>query len=540
MASITSILLKKTFGMTGATFLSRILGLVRVRLEAAVLGGGEIASGWFFAFALPNLLRRLFGEGVLTSAIIPMVAKDDIAGGSSLVKKNVGLILTYLALLLSGIVIFISLLALAGLLLTNYTTWELAYFRTPRMQLVLKLIPFLMPYGFFICQVGVLCGILNYIKIFLLPTLSYISLNIFLIAGLTYIYFIKDASTSVQGFLPILSILVVLSGVGQFIFLLYLLKRNNYLPIFSLKGEKCKEVFQDLWRKALPGMIGAGCIQISFLVDRTCASFLGPQAIPALTYVDRIIDLPIGLFAVAMGTVMLAGFSKLAAQKEYQQMSLDLTYALRHVAFLCVPMGVGIIFFYEAILYILCVGGNYTLNDLEATRMVAIFYGFGIPFYCSLKVLLPAFYSRQDMVTPCKVSIFMVIANIVLNFCLMPFLAQGGIALATVITAILQNLILFWLLKRSVLQIPVKPILVSFIRAFVLSFIAAFLVVTIAKYLGNSTFIAKYIDSSSHLTLFIYLLLSGPAFVICYLLFMRLAKSPEVGELFAILRKKKA
>ena len=150
MASIKSILLKKTFGVTGATFLSRILGLVRVRLEAAVLGGGEIASGWFFAFALPNLLRRLLGEGALTSAIIPMVGKDDISGGANLVKRNVGVILAYLSLLLCAIILFISLLSLGGLLLTNYTTWELTPLRTLRMQIVLKLTPLLMPYGFFI------------------------------------------------------------------------------------------------------------------------------------------------------------------------------------------------------------------------------------------------------------------------------------------------------------------------------------------------------------------------------------------------------
>lgn len=540
MASIKTILLKKTFSMTGATFLSRILGLVRVRLESAVLGGGEIASGWFFAFALPNLLRRLFGEGVLTSVIIPMVAKDDIEGGSKLVKKNVGLILTYLALLLSLIVILVIALAAIGLLLTNYTSLQLEYFRTPRMQLVLKLIPLLMPYGLFICQVGVLCGILNYIKIFLLPTLSYISLNVFLIGGLSYIYFFKATNISVQRYLPILAILVVLSSIGQFIYLLYLLKKNGFLPIFSFKGENCKAIFQDLWRKALPGMIGAGCVQISFLVDRTCASFLGPQAIPALTYVDRIIDLPIGLFAVAMGTVMLPGFSKLAAQKDFEQMAKDLTYALRHVAFLCVPMGIGVIFFYESVLYILCVGGNYTLNDLEATRLVAIFYGLGIPFYCTLKILLPAYYSRQDMVTPCKVSVLMVVVNIVLNLSLMQFLAQGGIALATVVTALLQNIILLLLLKRRILNISINEVIPSYIKAFIFSFISGFIVVYFVKYLGNYPLIGKYIDTSSRITQIIYLGIAGPLFVICYLALMKLFKSPEVGELFAVLRKKKA
>lgn len=540
MASIKSILLKKTFGVTGATFLSRILGLVRVRLEAAVLGGGEIASGWFFAFALPNLLRRLLGEGALTSAIIPMVGKDDISGGANLVKRNVGVILAYLSLLLCAIILFISLLSLGGLLLTNYTTWELTPLRTLRMQIVLKLTPLLMPYGFFICQIGVFCGILNYIKIFLLPALSYISLNIFLIGGLTYIYFDKAAFVDVQGYLPLLAGLVVLSGVGQFIFLLFLLKKNGYLPVFSFKGENRKEVCRELFNKALPGMIGAGCIQISFLVDRSCASILGPQAIPALTYVDRIIDLPIGLFAVAMGSVMLAGFSKSAAQKQYDEMAQDLTYALRHVAFLCVPMGVGIVFFYESILYVLCVGGNYTLNDLEATRLVAIFYGLGIPFYCTLKVLLPAFYSRQDMMTPCKVSIAMVLVNIVLNLSLMPFLAQGGIALATVVTAILQNVILFLLLKRSVLHIPLKPVLLSLVKAFVLSFIAAFIVVYLAKLLLSCNFVTSQINMLSKLSQLVYLFIAGPVFVIFYLGLMKMAKAQEVRELFAILSKKKA
>ncbi len=441
-------ILKSSIGVACATLLSRLLGLVRVMFEAMTLGGGAAASAWQLAFMAPNLFRRLLGEGALGTAMIPMIAHTEARRGMGQVRKDLAVILTALTVLLSLITVTVS--AAAALMLPHVTAVH--------NRMALRLLPFLMPYAIPICLVGVICAILNSRKVFFLPALSALLLNVFLIAGLSVRLWQHDGP--LYPFLKLLSLLVLVSGSLQLALMIWLLFRRGVFPDFRELRRRCwsnhRRVLGELYRLVLPGFIGGAALQVSFLADRILASYLGPQAVPALSYTDRIIDLPIGIFALSLGSVLMANMSNAAAHEDLESLGEDLAFGLRQVYFVCVPMAVFVMVFREPVIRILFLHGNFTTSDLSETCQAALFYGAGIPAFCSQKVILPAFYARKKMLTPLRVSLLCIFVNLILNLILMWPLRQGGIALATVVSAFLNNTLLLRTLRRE--DVPFKPL----------------------------------------------------------------------------------
>ena len=337
------------------------------------------------------------------------------------------------------------------------------------MQLVLAILPLLMPYAFFICLVGVVGAVLNTRKEFVLPALGALLLNFFLIGGLGWGYYRAIPPAGLPQFLNVLSLLVLGSGALQLVLMLLLLWYPGRFP--SLKRESFRDcaILKQLWKLVLPGMIGGAALQISFLVDRMLAIWLGPQAVPALNNVDRIVDLPIGIFALALGSVLMANMAQAAARGSREELAEDLVFSLRHVYFVCIPMAVLVMLFWQPLIRMLCLGGNYTESDLEATRYVAIFYGAGIPSFCVLKVVLPVYYARKMMKIPLYSSLVSIACNIILNLCLMWTLKQGGIALSTVLASMLNNTILITLLHREGFNLQGRLMLLTGLRSLLLA-----------------------------------------------------------------------
>ena len=523
-------LLKSSVGVALATLASRILGLLRVRLEAMVLGGGEMASSWFLAFAIPNLLRRILGEGALGNALMPIVSEIDVKEGRERVKQELGTVFFVLGLLLAAIV---TLAAVIALLLGNLECFQnISFFATPRMRFMLKLLPLLMPYGFFMCLVGVAGCVLNYCKEFVLPALGALLLNIFLISGLAaaYYFHVKDIAEVIN----ILAYLVLVSGFVQLIFMFLLLRKNHSFPIFknsitfkSFKSETVKKLFSI----AFPGMIGGVALQVSFLIDRMLAISLGAQAVPALTYVDRLIDLPTGIFAVSLGSVLMSSMSRSAANGDMESFANDLEFSIRHVFFFCVPMAVGVIFFYNLLMSVLCLGGRYTVNDLYAAEMVAFFYGAGIPVFCLVKVLVPAFNSRKKMKTTLYASLCAIVLNIILNLILMHPMKQAGIALATLVSSTVNCAILLVLLRREKLFCSFGKSIAVFLRSSAISVLSYWLVTTIVPQ-------TKYITPDWNKATML-LCVCGVLFSGFYFGLSAVVKAPEIKEVVSIFRRRK-
>ena len=456
-------ILRGSFGSAAATLLARILGLVRVQLEAGILGGGALATIWQTAFMVPNLFRRLFGEGALSQALIPILSHTEAEKGLAEVRKQLAVVLSGLTALLIVLTILVSA---GGLAIGNFCPVP-GYVKS-----AMSILPMLMPYAIFICLVGVMTAVVNTRKVFFLASLNALILNVVMIALLCLAGKFSYGSNSKLIYILIGGVLI--SGVLQMLLLMWLLKRYGVFPVFQKSSTPAKNIFGELWTLALPGLIGGGATQISFLIDRSIALKLGDYAVPALNYTERLVYLPVGIVAVALGSVLMAQMSRAAANKNYDEMMDDMTAGLRYVCFLCIPAAVFMIAYREPLIKLLFMRGRFTEVDAANTADALFYYAMGIPLFCSLKVILPGFYARKDMKTPLKISLVCIFLNIPLSIALMYPLKQGGIALATVIAQLVNNVLLVYFLRREKFSPDLEQLSIAFIRSIFFALLAAF------------------------------------------------------------------
>ncbi|MEG1979127.1 MAG: murein biosynthesis integral membrane protein MurJ [Victivallaceae bacterium] len=437
MSSVKKNIFSGAAATSFAIFLSRILGLVRVTMEASILGGGALASAWFLAFSIPNLFRRLLGEGALGNAVIAIYSHLEKEHGEAAARKQLPLLFVILGGVLAVIAIAIGL---GAIILRNY-------FIETHEQYVLLILPTLICYTIFICIIGVSTALLSIRRVFFLPALGSVLLNVFIIGGLYFSRLIAESDPAQTLFN--LTYAVLWSGLIQLLLMGILMVYYRIFPIFKGALWRSWSFIKEVCGQATYTIIGSSSLQIGFLVDRLIASSLGAFAIPALTFSDRYIDLPIGMIAVAITTVLMADLSRSAAEKDYVKMAEAMNYCLRQILFMTIPVAAFTFIFREPLFRLLLMSGNFTAENLQATTYVVLFYAPGIPLFCTIKILTPMFLSRKLGRTPMWVSIGCIIFNIIMNFILMYPLAAGGIALATVLSSLANNSILAFLLWRE-------------------------------------------------------------------------------------------
>ena len=282
-------------------------------------------------------------------------------------------------------------------------------------------------------------------------------------------------------------------------------------------------------------MIGGGVAQFGFLIDRAIALKLGDYAVPALNYTERLVYLPVGMIAVALGSVLMANMSRAAADKKYDEMLDDMALGLRYVWFLCAPMAIFMIAYREPLIRLLFMRGEFTEKNVADTAQALLFYAMGIPAFCSLKILLPGFYARKKMNTPLIISLVCIVLNIPLSIVLMYPLKQGGIALATVIAQMLNNMLLLILLRRDGFAPAMDEVFVAMIRSVVLALLASFpaLFYTQIMHWMQKFSIPSLPDAMPLLLVIIF-------FGIIYLGFSFLTKAPEPAEFIHSLTSRKS
>lgn len=518
MAEIHKGILKSSTATAAATMMSRLLGLARTILEAAFIGGGAIMTSWDIAFMVPNLFRRLLGEGALGSALVPLISHTLEKGGRDTAKRDLTCVL---AVLSGALALLCILIAGASMLIAPFCSRDY-------VKLAFEVIPLVIPYAFFICLVGALTSVLNSLRVFFLPALGALLLNIFMIAALLTFGSYYSGS---KNLLPFLSGAVLISGVSQLALTFLLLWRMDMLPVFSFSAFKNMKVITELWKLTLPGIVGASALQISLLVDKGLACWLGPHAEPALKYSDRIIYLPIGVFAVSFGSVALANMSRSAAKNNIDEMLSSMIFSLRHLLFICAPIAVFVFAFREPIIKVLFMRGLFGELALKETSWAMLFYSLGIPAFAALKITVSGFYARKDMKTPLKISLVCIVANIVLNLILMWPLRQGGIALATVVSSYLNNFLLLFFLRKSLLRVPLTRIsatLATCVPVSIGSVLAALLVYS------KTTGLCKIPKLPAD---FCPLLFAGVSFVGLYFIACFILKSREIPEILRMFRR---
>lgn len=427
------------FSATSGILLSRIAGLARDVIFAAYWGTGNALAGFLVAFTIPNLFRRLLGEGALSEGFVPMLTGKLTQDGKPDAFRLLNNTLSVVSMVLGAIVALGMVLCLV---LQHLVSDELAV-------LTLRLAALLLPYTFFICLVGFLTGVLNVFGSFHLPFLMPVLLNVALIVGTIWLRPLLGEMEQQQ--IYALPVAVLVAGVVQLAVMWRLLGRHAY-----------KAVWLPLWRSAdmrellgliLPGLAGAGIYQVNVLCDRLIAGWLGGYAVTSLYYSERLVYLPVGLFAVALSAVLLPSMSRAAAADDLSTMWESLVYSLRHILFLTLPCVLVLMVMGDSIISLIFERGSFDEESRSATLAALLFYAPGIPLFAGVKLLRNAFVSRKNTRTPMQVAAICMLANVGLNLVLMWFLQQRGLALATVLSAALNCLLLWRLIRRDEAEI---------------------------------------------------------------------------------------
>jgi putative peptidoglycan lipid II flippase len=512
-------IIKKGISGSVAVLLSRMMGLIRDIMVARFVGGGASMSAWVLAFRIPNTFRRFLGEGAATQALIPMLGDIIKNRGMEEGRKSFGTILATIALVLGVIAVIIAVISLS----------LQPYFHVYRVNAALGLMPILMPYTLFICLTGICAGILNLFEHYFLPAMTSIVMNIAIIAAVV-IY----CNSSTEILINRMSWAVLISGVFQLGLLMYLLHKIDAFPRRFIPSTWRNPVIKEFITLAIPGFIGAAAMQINTLVDSFIAVYLGDYAAPALYFSERLIYLPIGIFAVSLGNACLVAMSKNAAENKILELIGNLIYGLKQMIFISIPIALFLLFFRLPILSLIYRGDRFGVKSLDETAWAMLFYCLGIPAFCMLKIIVSAYYSRKEMKTPVKVALFCVILNLVLNLILMYPLRQGGIALATVISSFVNCFILLFLLRKLGSEAKAKiTVLVSLVK----TLISGFLAIAISLYLYNLCHKITFIINIDWRGL-VSLCIAGLVFCIGFFVINLILKSSDQKEWLSLIKEK--
>ncbi len=416
-------------------FLSRLSGLGRDVLFAKFWGTGNGLGAFFIAFTIPNLFRRILGEGALSDAFVPTFSEKLAKEGKIEAYKLVSNVLTVTGLILLSIVaIGIGICVLIRPL-----------FPSPFAQLIMFIAPFLFPYTFFICLTGLLAGILNSLNHFAVPVLNPIILNILFMIAVLFIcpMFGSNENSRLFG----LAIVVIIAGFLQLAVTYAMLVKFGYRFTF-LPQIKSKE-FLDLVRLVIPGIFGASINQINVLFDRLFAGWLGGYAVTSLYYSERIISLPIGIFGVALAMSSLPVFSNAVSDKQFDGLIAAIIYSLRHILYLTIPCVCIIVLLSEPLVALIYQQGSFDLESCKNTMTALIYYAPGIPAFAAVKILRNGFYSQKNTSTPVKIGCFCLCLNLALNALLIIPMKHAGLALATTLCAFANVLLLAFFLSRN-------------------------------------------------------------------------------------------
>ena len=493
-----------------STVVSRILGLFREQLTAAVIGGGALMSGWGLATLGANIFRRILGEGELGKAIVPIISQSLETEGPERARDRFSTILLRLTLLLTSLAVILGIPSFLISLTLEPGRWKTAF----------EIFPILTPYMVFICIVGAATAYANVLREFFLPSLTAIVQNVVLILALMLV------RRHYHG-LPLLTMLalaVLIAGVLEMSLIFLVLWRRGMMVRVTRAIMKDTETLKSIWKLVLPGLLGAGALQLSLLCDRGVAGLIGDYALPSLHYSDRLVFLPIGIFAVSFATVANTELSRYAGTGNYEELTSLLEKTVRLLLFVSVPFSAFMLCFPESIIRLFYQLGEFSETNVRETVYAFTMYSAGIPLFSVFKISSVAFTSRRDMVTPLKISLICISLNIVLNFALMVPLRQGGIALATVISSLLNNTLLLTIYNR---QLPDHKLdfralglyLLKLVPACVLPLIPAILVSRLVVIPGDLdlSMVPYGAILNSKLTVGIPLLAAGAVYGLCLL-----------------------
>ena len=464
------------------TFLSRILGFLRDMVIANFFGAGMAADAFFVAFRIPNLWRRLVGEGSLTISFIPVYTEYIIQRPEEETRK-----VTHVAFTIAGIILLI--ITVLGILFSPILIRIVApgFIQTPeKFELTVTLNKIVFPYLFFMGLFALSMGILNSYRHFFAPAIAPIFLNISIIVSVFLFYHTLKVPVMA------LALGVLVGGLIQFLFQIPFLwkKRITFRFNFDFRNPAIKRIGLLM----VPGLIGTGLYQINTFIDMIFVSFLPSGSVSYLFFADRLMEFPLGIFAIAIGMASLPSFSGLASQGQTEELKETLSFTFRLVSFISIPAMVGLIALKTPIINLLFQRGLFDYPATEKTAFALLFYSVGLWAIAGSRIIAPAFYSLQDTWTPMKIALICLGASVIFRTVLIFPLMHGGLALATSLSSTLNLILLLRKLGSKLGGIDIKKNIQSLLRIFSYSLpmgLAAYLICSVGDWTESGNTIEK-------------------------------------------------
>lgn len=415
--------LRSVATISSFTIISRIFGFIRDALIAAFLGAGPVADAFFVAFKVPNFFRRLFAEGALNAAFVPLFSRTHVSEGpvkARLVAEQVFSVLTC-TLLVFVIIVEIFLPYLMFLIAPGFHA-------TPeRLVLAREFTHITFPYILFISLSAFLSGILNSLHRFAASAAAPILLNMTMIIGLL---FCRDWGDTVG---HVLVWTVLIAGFLQFAWMWVCLRRQGFT--LRLRRPVLSPVVMQMLRVMTPGALGAGVVQINLFIDVIIASFLPIGAVSFLFYADRLVQLPLSVIGLAVSTPLLPRLAKHFEQNEQEKAQWSMNRAIELTSVFVLPSAIALCVMAHPFISLLFERGALEAKQVWQTAKTLSAFSLGLPAFIMVKILSTPLFATYDTKTPVKASLIAMILNIVLNVILMKPLEHVGIALATTIAS---------------------------------------------------------------------------------------------------------
>ncbi|WP_264404220.1 murein biosynthesis integral membrane protein MurJ [Vibrio owensii] len=431
-------LLKSGMIVSAMTLISRVLGLVRDVVVANLMGAGASADVFFFANKIPNFLRRLFAEGAFSQAFVPVLTESHAQGDMDKTRELI-------ARAAGTLGVIVSIVTILGVLGSSVVTalfgfgWFLDWMHggpaAEKFELASVMLKITFPYLWFITFVALSGAILNTLGKFAVSSFTPVFLNVMIILAAWFIS--PQMSQPEIG----LAIGVLLGGLVQFLF---------QIPFLIKAGVMVKPKWG--WRDPgvvkirtlmIPALFGVSVSQINLLFDTFIASFLQTGSISWLYYSDRLLEFPLGLFGIAIATVILPALSRKHVDAHSEGFAHTMDWGVRMVTLLGIPAMLGLMVLAKPMLMVLFMRGEFSPQDVHQASLSLLAYASGLLNFMLIKVLAPGYYSRQDTKTPVKYGIIAMVTNMVFNAIFAYFYGYVGLAIATALSAFVNMALLY-------------------------------------------------------------------------------------------------
>lgn len=435
-------LFKSTSIVSAMTLLSRSLGFIRDIFLASLFGATAGFDAFLVAFKIPNFMRGLFSEGSFSQAFVPVLTEYQLTHSKFEIQQ-------FIARTVGGLAGILLMLTLVCEIMTPLIVLLFApgFFHDPQRYLMAEhMLRITFPYLMLISLTAFCGAILNTHNHFSGPSFTPVLLNIILILAAFYFSakFVIPEEALAWG--------VCFAGIIQLLFQMPFLWRYKLLvkPSWHFKDKTVRRVLFNLF----PALFGISVVQIGLLIDTLFASFLKQGSISWLYYADRLTFFPLGIFGVALATVVLPHLSSLHAQRLRNDFTVTLDWALRLLLIISLPATLGLVIMSGPLIVALYKHGEFTLFDVSMTQKSVIAFSLGLPGFMAIKILAAAFYSRRDLKLPVKIAIIATLLNIILNAVFISSLAHAGLALSTSISAIVNAFLLYIVLVKATIYKP--------------------------------------------------------------------------------------